>query len=167
MLGDQVGDHLGVGLGGEVAALALEALLERHVVLDDPIDHHVHAVTAVVVGVRVLFAHPPMGGPARVADADGGGRRGDCHCRFALQPGVVGVELALQRVEVADGAHRIDVILREHRDARAVIAAILELAQAAQQQIPCGTSPDVTNDSAHPTEDTSEPRDVGDRGRLG
>ena len=43
-LGDQVGDHLGVGLGAEHAAAGGEALLQRHVVLDDPVDDHVHAV---------------------------------------------------------------------------------------------------------------------------
>ena len=44
MLGDQVRDHLGVGLGGEHAARAGQALLQRHVVLDDPVDDDVHAV---------------------------------------------------------------------------------------------------------------------------
>ena len=73
VVGDQVGDHLGVGLGGEGAAFGAQALAQRHVVLDDPVDDHVDAVLGVEVGVGVLLAHAPVGGPAGVGDTCGGG----------------------------------------------------------------------------------------------
>ena len=41
---DQVGDHLGVGLGGEHRARVDELLLELDVVLDDPVDDDVDAI---------------------------------------------------------------------------------------------------------------------------
>ena len=46
-----------------------QALLQRHVVLDDPVDDHVDAVVAVVVGMGVGLAHTAVRGPAGVADA--------------------------------------------------------------------------------------------------
>ena len=69
VLGDQVRDHLGIGLGGELGAVLEQPVLEGDVVLDDSVDHHVDAVGRVEVGMRVLLADAPVGGPARVADA--------------------------------------------------------------------------------------------------
>ena len=70
-------DHLGVGLGGERAARRQQTLLQRHVVLDDAVDDHVDAVAAVVVGVGVLLADPPVRSPAGVADAGCRGTLGE------------------------------------------------------------------------------------------
>ena len=66
---DQVRDHLGVGLRGELGALGDQAALERDVVLDDPVDDDVDAVGVVEVRVGVLLGDATMGGPAGVADA--------------------------------------------------------------------------------------------------
>src|ERR1019366_336091 len=66
--GPQVGDHLGVGLGGEHRALADQALLQRDVVLDDAVDDNVYAIGRVVVGMGVLLGDPAVGRPACVSD---------------------------------------------------------------------------------------------------
>ena len=66
---DQVRDHLGIGLGGELGALCDQPALERDVVLDDPVDDDVDPVGGVEVGVGVLLGDPAVGRPARVADA--------------------------------------------------------------------------------------------------
>ena len=80
-LDDQVRDHLGVGLGGELGALGDQPLAQLGPVLDDPVQHDVDPAGGVVVGVRVLLGHAPVRGPARVADA--GGRRAGCPLRVA------------------------------------------------------------------------------------
>ena len=67
--GDQVGDHLGVGVGGELLALGLQALAQLGVVLDDPVEDDVDLAGAVVVGVRVLLGDAAVGRPAGVGDA--------------------------------------------------------------------------------------------------
>ena len=68
---DQVGDHLGVGLGGEAMPLGLQPLLDGEVVLDDPVVHDDEAARAVGMGMRVLVGRAAVGRPPRVADADG------------------------------------------------------------------------------------------------
>ena len=83
-VGDQVRDHLGVGLRGEDAAVRRQPLLQRHVVLDDPVDDHVDAVAAVEVRVGVLLADAPVRRPARVTDA--GRRRARCERDGAAGP---------------------------------------------------------------------------------
>ena len=98
VLGDQVRHDLGVGLGGELGALGLEPLAQVGPVLDDPVEHDVHAARAVGVRVGVGLGHAAVGGPARVADAGraragGRSRRGD---------GVA------QVLEVADGVDAAD-----------------------------------------------------------
>ena len=45
---DQVGDDLGVGLGAKLRAGRAQPVAQREVVLDDPVEHDVHAA----VGVR-------------------------------------------------------------------------------------------------------------------
>ena len=86
MLGDQVGDHLGVGLGAELDAVGLQAALEVGEVLDDAVQHDLDAAGLVVVRVGVLLGDPAVGGPARVADA-GGGRHGAVAARRPLVVG--------------------------------------------------------------------------------
>ena len=74
--GDQVGDDLGVGLGGELLAFGLESLAQLGVVLDDPVEDDVDLAGAVVVGMGVLLGDPAVGGPAGVGDAGLRGRQG-------------------------------------------------------------------------------------------
>ena len=125
--GDQVRDDLGVGLGREGGALRGEALLDRDVVLDDPVDDDVDLLGGIDQRMRVALADAAVRGPARVADPDRrrGGDRRRRGARAELD------ERLLEVVEVADRAHRADLAAGQQRDARAVIAAILELAQPA------------------------------------
>jgi len=68
--GDQVRDHLGVGLAREDGALAAQPLAQRQVVLDDAVHDDVNAVGRVEVRVRVLLVDAAVRGPAGVTDAD-------------------------------------------------------------------------------------------------
>ena len=66
---DEVRDDLGVGLGDEPVALALELALQIEVVLDDAVVDDDDLAGAVAVRVRVLLGRPSVRRPARVADA--------------------------------------------------------------------------------------------------
>ena len=57
---DQVGDGLGVGLGGEDVTCCAQALAQLAVVLDDPVEHD-RQLCGIVAGerVRVLGVTPP------------------------------------------------------------------------------------------------------------
>ena len=72
VVGDEVGDDLGVGLAREDRAHVLQAVLEGEVVLDDAVDDDVHGVVGVEVRVRVLLVDAAVRRPAGVGDA---GRR--------------------------------------------------------------------------------------------
>ena len=147
VVGDQVGDDLGVGLAGEDRAHVGQALAHREVVLDDAVDHDVDAVGGVEVRVGVLLVDPPVGGPARVADAGGGraGRGGDAAGLVvdARRDGVA------QVLEVADRADRVDRVAGDHRDAGRVVAAVLQAGEALEQQVLDGTLAYVADDAAH------------------
>ena len=144
--GDQVGDDLGVGFGGERLALGLEALAQLRVVLDDPVENDVDAIGAVAVGVGVLLGHPAVRRPAGVGDSGGRGLGGDGDPATALV--VVGQRRA-QVGEVADRSHAVDPAVLDDRDARGVVAAVLELLEPRDQQVAAGATSDVSDDSTH------------------
>ncbi len=145
--GHQMGDHLGVGLRGEHGPAGDQLLLELEIVLDDPVDHDVHAVGGVVVRVGVLLGHRAVGGPPGVADPRPLLRAlSQGHARGAL---AVGLDRAAQRAQVADRPHGVDPPVVEDRDAGAVVAAVLELLEPGQEQRACVPGSDVANDSAH------------------
>ena len=92
---------------------------------------------AVGVRVRVLLGGAAVGGPARVADADacpstGCSRRSAS--RFLMRP-------AARRICSPSGA--------EHRDARRVIAAVLERLEPVEDDVDRALVPDIADDSAH------------------
>ena len=70
---DQVRHQFGVGLGLDLAALGLEFLPDRAVVLDDAVVDHRDRSGA--VRVRVAHGRLAVRRPARVADADGARQR--------------------------------------------------------------------------------------------
>ena len=72
---DEVGDRLGVGLGGQRVAAGLEPVAQLAEVLDDAVvdDRDLAGAVAVRVGVEVV--RPAVGRPARVGEADRGVRR--------------------------------------------------------------------------------------------
>ena len=69
---EQVRGDLGVGLGEQVVAVALELVAQLGEVLDDPVVHHRDAALLAEVRVRVGVVGGAVGGPAGVPDA---GRR--------------------------------------------------------------------------------------------
>ena len=148
-VGDQVRDHLGVGLGAEVRASVEQAALELDVVLDDPVDDDVDAVAVVGVRVRVLLADAPVGGPARVADARRW-RAARRPRRRRLAPS--SFSRSAPRLPTARTASiRSPAITR---DPRGVITAVFEPRQPGEQQVTDGAPADVANDAAHRVEDT-------------
>jgi hypothetical protein len=170
VVGDQVGDDLGVGLAAEHRAHVDETLLERHVVLDDPVDDDVDAARRVEVRVRVRLVHAPVGGPARVADPRGRGARGE-RDRAVARGGVAsGGDGLAQVVEVSDRAHRLDRVAGDHRDPGRVVSAVLEPREPHQEQVLHGPLADISDDAAHDRrsslwENDSEPRTAAPVGR--
>ena len=69
LLGDEVGQHLRVGLRGEGGAARGQFLLQGEEVLDDPVVDHGDLAAGVGVGVGVVVARGAVGGPAGVPDA--------------------------------------------------------------------------------------------------
>ena len=127
---DEVGDHLGIGLRGEHGALPLEAVLQRQVVLHDPVDHDMDAIGGVEVRVGVLLGHASVRRPARVADP--GPHVHALGDRDRARPRVPLVESTAEVAQVADGAHGLDPVTVQNRDAGAVVTAVLELLEPGQ-----------------------------------
>jgi hypothetical protein len=69
---DQVGDRLGVGLGGERVAACLEPVAELAEVLDDPVVDHGDRAGAVLMRMGVQVVRPAVGRPPGVGQADRG-----------------------------------------------------------------------------------------------
>ena len=141
--GDQVGDYLGVGLGGEDLALLLQRPAQLGVVLDDPVEDDVDLAGAVVVRVGVLLGDAAVGCPTGV---------GDPGCRRRQRPGaVVGalVDRGPQVGQVADRVDALDLAVGEHREASRVVAPVFELFQTGEQQLLAGPGAHVSDDAAH------------------
>src|SRR5207249_6595820 len=118
LLADQVRDELGVGLRRHGPAAALERGTQLQVVLDDAVVDEDYLASA--VRMRVLLRRTPMRRPARVADAGRALER-----LLAQQPGQAG--------ELAHAAAALYVLVRDGREARRVVAAVLELAESCNQ----------------------------------
>ena len=81
LLGDQMGDDLGVGFAAELAAVFGEPLTQLAEVLDDAVVHDGDAVGG--MRMRVALGRPAVRRPARVADADIAGQRLAARAGFA------------------------------------------------------------------------------------
>ncbi len=134
---DEVGKCLRVRFGREDVAPLLEAVAQLLEVLDDAVVDHRHVAGAIDVRVSVEIVRPPMGGPARVGEADRRRRR-DVEQRG---PEVGQLAGALLDEHVALAGHQ--------RDARGVVAAVLEAAQALEQDGTGVARADVAHDSTH------------------
>ena len=132
---EQVGDDLGVRLGAEHVAVGDQPLLQHHVVLHDAVEHDREAVVAARERVRVGLRRTAVGGPARVPDA--GRRRRAVRARDLLQD-----------AQIADRADDLELIAVDQRDARRVVAAILETLQPADQERLADACAGVTDDAA-------------------
>ena len=144
---EQVGDDLGVGLGGELDPLGLQAALEGVEVLDDAVVHERElAVPAAPVGVGVGVGGAAVGGPAGVADR---GRR-------LRQRGVL--QRLAQVGQLAGPLAGHDLVVADEGHARRVVAAVLEPAEALHhdvQGLVAGLRADVSDDSTHGVKGTS------------
>ena len=118
VLRDQLGDHFGIGLGLEHAALGFQALAQLAVILDDAVVHDRHAVCHVRVGIGLV--RRAVRCPAGVGNA------GEAFHRIIA-------EARLQVMDLALGPAPLDPLVPGDRDARAVIAAILEPLQPIHQ----------------------------------
>ncbi len=118
---DQVRDHLGVGIGGEAIALRNQAGADLLMVLDDAVVHHRNLMPAASREMRVgvVLVDPAVGRPAGMGDA--GGRVGVDFLGHPVQFG-----------DPPDGAHALDLLV-EDRDSGRIVAAVLELTQAFDQ----------------------------------
>ncbi len=137
---DQVGHDLGVGLRGELVALALEFGLQLGEVLDDSVVHDRDAAPAVGVRMRVDDRRLAVGCPPGVPDAQVTGR----HVVMELGDQVVNLGLALGHAGLM-GARLHD------GDARRVVAAVFEALQRVHEDGRRLSLTQVADDSAHMT----------------
>ena len=144
VVGDQVGDDLGVGLGGELLAFGLQPLAQVGVVLDDPVEDDVDLAGAVVVRVGVLLGDAAVGRPAGVGDAGVGAAAG------APAPFGARSSTAARRLARLPTAWTLSTSPSSStREAGRVIAAVFELFQPGEQQLLAGAAAHVSDDSAH------------------
>src|SRR5262249_54851357 len=134
---DQVGQNLGVGLRPEGVSLDGQPLLDLEVVFEDPVVDDDQAARAVGVRMRVLLRGPPVGRPARVADADGAAERAVAERRLQhLQ--AAGRPPDLEGAVVSQGGH-----------ARGIVAAVLEALEALDDDADRALVTDVSDDPTH------------------
>src|SRR5688572_28847817 len=114
---NEMSNHLGIGVGAELVALGAQPRADGVVVLDDAVVHHRDAAADVRVGIA-LGGHA-VGRPAGVADADGA---------FEL----LLVRELFQFRHALTGAQALQTAI-DHGHSHRVVAAVLEAAQAFQQ----------------------------------
>ena len=131
---DQVGNHLGIGVGDELAPLRLQLGPELAVVLDDAVVDHRDAAGG--MGVGVGLAGLAMRGPAGVPDA-----------RSAAD-GAPG-DQAFELDELALGAAKLDQAVGERRETRRIVAAVFEAPQPVEDVRRRLIRARDTDDSAH------------------
>ncbi len=139
LAGDQVGDDLGIGLALEDETLRLEFPPQHRVVFDHPIVHDRDSVTiATAAQVRMGIA---IGGrsvrcPARMADP------------ASTRQGML-LEHLFQDPYPAGALPHLEVPIVDRRQPRAIVAAILEPAQARDQDRAGVMHSRVTDNSTH------------------
>ncbi len=136
MAGDELGDDLGIGSAMEDHAVGFELALQDSVILDDAVvDHRDGPVTA-DVRMSVAVGGRPVRGPAGMADAGASADRA--------------VAQELHQVGDAAGAFAdLQTAAVQHRQPGAIVAAILQPAQAVQERGLCFAIADVTDNATH------------------
>ena len=129
-------DDLRVGLGDEHVALALQLVLQIEVVLDDAVVNDDDAARAVPMRVGVLLSRPAVRCPARVPDAVGAGERMGVNHRFQVR-------------ELAGAAAQVDGAVVHDGHARRVVASVLELPEAVDENRDDVFRADVTDNATH------------------
>ena len=134
--GEQVRDHLRVGVRREAHAVALELSPELPEVLDDAVVHHGDAPTLVGVRVGVALDRRAVGRPTRVAEGE-----------VPPQPGRV--RLLGEVDELARRPHDLEVVAAVDSDPGGVVAAVLEVAERLEDHGYALSRTHVTDDAAH------------------
>ena len=135
-MGDQMGEHFGVGLGSEFCALGCQRFLQREEVLDDPVVDYDDLTTGIGVRMSVAVAGHPMRGPPGVPDAECAGER--MLVEYSGESGEFPLGLGDRQIgAVVDG------------DSGGVVPAVLEPPQSVDDDRSGVLPPDVTHDSAH------------------
>ena len=137
-----MGDHFGIGVAGELDAVAFEFGAQDAVVLDDAVVDYCDASGRIGVRVGIPVVRGAVGGPARVPHAGraGDGAAGELLVEVLDSPGFLG---DLQRAVAADD-----------RDARRVVPPVFQPAQPLDDDVKCLPGTDVTHDAAHPSQPT-------------
>ena len=112
----QVGDDLGVGLGGELDPLGVQALAQRGRVVDDAVVHDADPPVLAGLRVGILLGGRAVGGPAGVPDADLAGQ----------PPG----QRSLEVTDAADPAENLGAPAAQDRDPGRVVSPVLQPGQA-------------------------------------
>ena len=143
-LGDQLGEHLGVGVAGKRSALAGEIGAEGGVVFDGAVvdeDDPLAVGGLGGVGVCVLLGDLAVGGPAGVGDAG---------------PAVAGLWVSglirqhlFEDADASDAACDADAGGRLHRDSRRVVAAIFQPLEPLNQEGRSFVWSDVSDNATH------------------
>ena len=134
---DQVGDTLGVGLGGEPVALGLQLGPQGEEVLDDPVVDHRHPSRAVQVGVGVAVGRLPVGRPPGMPDP------------AQSRQGVVTAEGLLERLQLPGLADNLELSPVQHRHPGRVVPPVLEPPQPLEQDRKRLLVPGVPDDPTH------------------
>ncbi len=137
LVGDQVGDHLGVGFGGEFGAASLKLAAQFREVLDDAVVHDRNPVGG--VGMGIDFVGPAMGRPAGVA-----------YAADAVE-GLPGEPL-FQVLELAFRAPAGQQTLLQRGDAGGIIAAIFKTLERLDQTERDRLPPQDSDDATHAVE---------------
>src|SRR5260221_11649752 len=130
-------DDFRVRFGGELVSFGDQLLLEREIVLDKAVVHDHNFAGAVAVRMGVFFGGAAMRGPARVSDAVSTVERLEADHFF-------------QVAELAFGAADLQTFtISGHRDSGRVIAAILQLSYALNDDRDYLLLTYISHDAAH------------------
>src|SRR5712692_5259378 len=134
---DEVRDDFRVGFGGELVSFGDQLLLEREIVLDNAVVHDHDSAAAVAMGMGVLFGGAAVGGPAGVSDAVGAVERLEADHFFEVP-------------QLAFGAADLQAFaVSGDRDSRRVVAAILQLSEALNDDGDDLLLAHISHDAAH------------------
>ncbi len=133
---DEVSDNLGVGLRAKTVSFLDEFLLERKVVLDDPVMDHDQIPAAIHVGVGVLLGGAAMRRPAGVPKPDGPDE-------------VCAPDGVFQLLDLSDRSVHHHAPLLEHGQSGGVVAPVFEALQPVQQNRNNLLVSDVPDDATH------------------
>jgi hypothetical protein len=139
----QVGQYLGVGVGGELVARPVQPGAQDVGVLDDPVVDQGHRARAVRMRVGVSRRRGSVGGPARVGDAAGARGRGPLD---ALDEGA----------HSAGQLYDLEASAVLHHNTSRVVAPILEPAQSLEKQRHGRPRSHVPEDATHQSLSESE-----------